>query len=321
VLVSFFAPGGSFATGWTAYAPLSTETPLGQTFFKQSRCSFAGAIVGGHGAELPGHDHHHGARPGMTFSGACRCSCGRNFTTSLLVVIATPFIAGSQFMVLFDRALGTHFFDPSAGGDVLMYQHVFWFYSHPAVYIMMLPRLSGSSARSYPRTRASPIFGYRMMAFSLMGDRAARLSTVLWGAPTCFVSGMFPWLRVADDDHDDADRGGRPASRSSPWLATLWRGVIHLRTPDAVSRLGFITMFHASAGIKRHHCSPVIPPSTSTCRTRTSSSRTSTTCCSAGACSRSSAGIYHWFPEDDRADVRRDAREESTSGCRSSSST
>ena len=62
-----------------------------------------------------------------------------NATTSALVVFGTPFIAGSQFMTLFDRVMGTNFFDPTQGGDVIMYQHVFWFYSHPAVYIMMLP--------------------------------------------------------------------------------------------------------------------------------------------------------------------------------------
>ena len=62
-----------------------------------------------------------------------------NFATSLLVVLATPFIAGSQFMILFDRALGMTFFDAAKGGDSVMYQHVFWFYSHPAVYIMVLP--------------------------------------------------------------------------------------------------------------------------------------------------------------------------------------
>ena len=76
--------------------------------------------------------------PGMTFF-RMPLLVWANFSTSLLVVIATPFIAASQFMVLLDRALGFNFFNPDKGGDVLMYQHVFWFYSHPAVYIMMLP--------------------------------------------------------------------------------------------------------------------------------------------------------------------------------------
>ncbi len=76
--------------------------------------------------------------PGMTFF-RMPLLVWANFSTSLLVVIATPFVAASQFMVLLDRALGFNFFVRDKGGDVLMYQHVFWFYSHPAVYIMMLP--------------------------------------------------------------------------------------------------------------------------------------------------------------------------------------
>ena len=67
-----------------------------------------------------------------------------NFATSLLVVIATPFIAASQFFALLDHALGFNFFNAAKGGNVLMYQHVFWFYSHPAVYIMMLPAIGSS---------------------------------------------------------------------------------------------------------------------------------------------------------------------------------
>src|SRR3989442_11211429 len=76
--------------------------------------------------------------PGMTFW-RMPLLVWANFTTSLLVVIATPFIAGSQFLVLLDRALHSDFFQPQLGGDVLSYQHIFWFYSHPALYIMMLP--------------------------------------------------------------------------------------------------------------------------------------------------------------------------------------
>src|SRR5439155_26066499 len=90
-----------------------------------------------------------------------------NFSTSLLVVIATPFIAASQFFVLLERALNFHYFDPGGGGNVLMYQHVFWFYSHPAVYIMMLPGF-GIISEILSVTARKPIFGYRMMAFSLL---------------------------------------------------------------------------------------------------------------------------------------------------------
>jgi cytochrome c oxidase subunit 1 len=160
-----------------------------------------------------------------------------NFTTSLLVVIATPFIAGSQFFVLLDRSLGTHFFDPSAGGDVLMYQHVFWFYSHPAVYIMMLPGFGIISEVISAHAR-KPVFGYRMMAFSLVA--IVILGFTVW-AHHMFVSGMFDWLRVPmmiTTMLIAVPTGIKIFS----WLATLWKGVIHMTTPMLFA-LGFITMF------------------------------------------------------------------------------
>src|SRR4051812_13314068 len=234
MLASFFSDGGSFATGWTAYAPLSTETPLGQTFFNIA-VQFAGASSVATALNFLVTIITMRA-PGMTFW-RMPLLVWANFTTSLLVVIATPFIAGSQFMVLFDRALGTHFFDPSAGGDVLMYQHVFWFYSHPAVYIMMLPGF-GIISEVISTNARKPIFGYRMMAFSLIA--IVLLAFTVW-AHHMFVSGMFPWLRVPmmiTTMLIAVPTGIKIFS----WLATLWRGVIHLRTPMLFA-LGFITMF------------------------------------------------------------------------------
>jgi cytochrome c oxidase subunit I len=234
MLASFFAPGGAFATGWTSYAPISTETPLGQTFFNIG-VQFAGASSIATALNFLVTIITMRA-PGMTFW-RMPLLVWANFTTSLLVVIATPFIAGSQFFVLFDRALGTHFFDPSHGGDVLMYQHVFWFYSHPAVYIMMLPGFGIVSEVISTHAR-KPIFGYRMMAFSLMA--IVVLGFTVW-AHHMFVSGMFPWLRVPmmiTTMLIAVPTGIKIFS----WLATLWRGVIHLRTPMLFA-LGFITMF------------------------------------------------------------------------------
>jgi cytochrome c oxidase subunit I len=234
MLASFFAPGGSFATGWTAYAPLSTETPLGQTFFSMA-VQFAGASSIATALNFLVTIITMRA-PGMTFW-RMPLLVWANFTTSLLVVIATPFIAGSQFFVLFDRALGTHFFSPQTGGDAIMYQHVFWFYSHPAVYIMMLPGFGIVSEVISTHAR-KPVFGYRMMAFSLMA--IVVLGFTVW-AHHMFVSGMHPWLRVPmmiTTMLIAVPTGIKIFS----WLATLWRGVIHLRTPMLFA-LGFITMF------------------------------------------------------------------------------
>src|SRR5438105_6024680 len=140
MLMSFLAPGGSFASGWTAYAPLSTTMPLGQLFFTIAvQLASASSIATALNLLVTLTTIR---APGMSFF-LMPLLVWANFSTSLLVVIATPFIAASQFFVLLDRALGFHFFDAFVGagrnGNVIMYQHVFWFYSHPAVYIMMLP--------------------------------------------------------------------------------------------------------------------------------------------------------------------------------------
>jgi cytochrome c oxidase subunit 1 len=234
MLASFFAPGGSFATGWTAYAPLSTDTPLGQQFFTIG-VQFAGASSIATALNFLVTIITMRA-PGMTFF-RMPLLVWANFTTSLLVVIATPFIAGSQFFVLFDRALGMDFFQSSNGGDVIMYQHVFWFYSHPAVYIMMLPGFGIISEVISTHAR-KPVFGYRMMAFSLVA--IVILGFTVW-AHHMFVSGMSSWLRVPmmiTTMLIAVPTGIKIFS----WLATLWRGVIHMTTPMLFA-LGFITMF------------------------------------------------------------------------------
>ena len=164
MLLSFLAPGGSFASGWTAYAPLSTSAPIGQEFFTIG-VQFAGASSIATALNFLVTIITMRA-PGMSFF-RMPLLVWANFSTSLLVVIATPFIAASQFFVLLDRALGFNFFNPANGGDVLMYQHVFSFYSHPAVYIMMLPGFGIISEIIAVKSR-KPIFGYRMMAFSLL---------------------------------------------------------------------------------------------------------------------------------------------------------
>ncbi len=231
---SFLAPGGAFATGWTAYAPLSTETPIGQTFFSIG-VQFAGASSIATALNFLVTIITMRA-PGLTFF-RMPLLVWANFTTSLLVVIATPFIAGSQFLVLFDRALGTHFFNPGGGGDVIMYQHIFWFYSHPAVYIMMLPGF-GIVSEVISANARKPVFGYRMMAFSLVA--IVILGFTVW-AHHMFVSGMFAWLRIPmmiTTMLIAVPTGIKIFS----WLATLWRGVIHLTTPMLFA-LGFITMF------------------------------------------------------------------------------
>jgi cytochrome c oxidase subunit 1 len=234
MLLAFLAPGGSFASGWTAYAPLSTSAPIGQEFFIVA-VQFAGASSIATALNFLVTIITMRA-PGMSFF-RMPLLVWANFSTSLLVVIATPFIAASQFFVLLDRGLGFDFFNPVKGGDVLMYQHVFWFYSHPAVYIMMLPGFGIISEILAVKAR-KPIFGYRMMAFSLLA--IVVLGFTVW-AHHMFVSGMQPWIRVPMMV-TTAIIAIPTGIKIFSWLATLWRGVLHLDTPMLFA-LGFLTMF------------------------------------------------------------------------------
>jgi len=234
MIASFLAPGGSFATGWTAYAPLSTDAPVGQMFFTIA-VQFAGASSIATALNFLVTIVTMRA-PGMSFW-RMPLLVWANFSTSLLVVIATPFIAASQFFVLLDYALHFNFFVPARDGDVLMYQHVFWFYSHPAVYIMMLPGFGIISEILAVKAR-KPIFGYRMMAFSLLA--IVMLGFTVW-AHHMFVSGMSDWIRIPMMV-TTAIIAVPTGIKIFSWLATLWRGVLHVDTP-MLWALGFLCMF------------------------------------------------------------------------------
>jgi cytochrome c oxidase subunit 1 len=234
MLASFVMPGGAFAAGWTGYAPLSVVGEDGNIFF-QMGVQWAGAssIMTALNFLVTIITMR---APGMTFW-RMPLLVWANFTTSLLVVIATPFIAGSQFFALFDRVLGTDYFVPDSGGYVLGYQHIFWFYSHPAVYIMMLPGF-GIASEVISVMARKPIFGYRLMALSLMAILVLGFS--VW-AHHMFVSGMASWLRVpmmVTTLLIAVPTGIKVFS----WLATLWEGKLHFTTPMLFA-LGFVSMF------------------------------------------------------------------------------
>jgi cytochrome c oxidase subunit 1 len=232
MLASIFV--GPFSAGWTAYTPLANQGGTGQTLFEIG-VQFAGASSIMTAVNFLVTIITMRA-PGMTVW-RMPLLVWANATTSALVVLGTPFIAGSQFLTLFDRVMGTHFFDPVQGGDVIMYQHVFWFYSHPAVYIMMLPGF-GIVSEVIATFSRKPIFGYRAIAFSTVA--IAVLGFSVW-AHHMFVSGMAPWLRVpmmVTTVIIAVPTGVKVWS----WLGTLWRGKIHLKTP-MLFVLGFLFTF------------------------------------------------------------------------------
>jgi cytochrome c oxidase subunit 1 len=235
MLASFLVPdGGAFSAGWTNYATLAVHQPVGNVFF-QMAVQWAGAssIMTALNFLVTIITMR---APGMSFW-RLPLLVWANFATSTLVVIATPFIAGSQFFILFDRVLHTNFFNPDAGGDVIAYQHIFWFYSHPAVYIMMLPGF-GIASEVISVFARKPIFGYRLMALSLMAILILGFS--VW-AHHMFVSGMSSWLRIpmmVTTMLIAVPTGIKVFS----WLATLWEGRIHFKTPMLFAS-GFVSMF------------------------------------------------------------------------------
>ena len=225
---------GPFTAGWTAYTPLASQGGIGSTLFEVG-VQFAGASSIMTAVNFLVTIITMRA-PGMTVW-RMPLLVWANATTSALVVLGTPFIAGSQFMTLFDRVIGTHFFVSAQGGDVIMYQHVFWFYSHPAVYIMMLPGF-GIVSEILATFSRKPVFGYRALAFSTVA--IAVLGFSVW-AHHMFVSGMAPWLRVpmmATTVIIAVPTGVKVFS----WLGTIWRGKLHLKTP-MLFVLGFLFTF------------------------------------------------------------------------------
>ena len=233
-LSSYLLPGGAFAAGWTNYVPLAVDQPPGNLFF-QMGVQWAGAssILTALNFLVTIITMR---APGMSFW-RMPLLVWANFATSTLVVLATPFIAGSQFLITLDRVLHTNFFDWAEGGYTVGYQHIFWFYSHPAVYIMMLPGF-GIISEVLAVFARKPVFGYRLMALSLIAILILGFS--VW-AHHMFVSGMAPWLRIpmmATTLLIAVPTGIKVFS----WLATLWEGRIHLKTP-MLWALGFVAMF------------------------------------------------------------------------------
>jgi cytochrome c oxidase subunit I len=236
IITSFFAKGGAAETGWTAYAPLSTlHAPgrgqdlwiLGLHILTLS--SFAGAvnfIV----------TIHNMRAPGMTWM-RIPLFIWAILTYAWLLVIALPTLSAGLTMMLLDRNFGTNFFNPAKGGSPILYQHVFWFFGHPEVYIMILPAM-GIVSEVLPVFARKPIFGYRAVAFSTAG--IAFLSLLVW-AHHMFAVG----LPVGLDSFfmlTSMVIAVPTGVKIFNWLATLWRGNISFDTP-MLWCVGFIAVF------------------------------------------------------------------------------
>jgi cytochrome c oxidase subunit 1 len=232
-MIGSFLFGGA-DTGWTAYVPLSIGAPFGQTLWAVGVIFLGSASIMGAVNFITTTITMRA--DGMTFWRLPLFVWGM-LATSLLIIMSTPVLTAGVFLVALDRVFGTVFFDASVGGDPILYQNIFWFYSHPAVYIMVLPAM-GVISEVFPVFSRKPIFGYKMIALSSMVISV--LGLTVW-AHHMFTSGMDPRLRVPymiTSMIIAVPTGVKIFS----WLATIWEGKLRFNTPMLFA-LGFISLF------------------------------------------------------------------------------
>jgi cytochrome c oxidase subunit I len=222
ILLSSMALGG-FDTGWTGYPPLSVRAPIGIQMF------FLGVSLAGMGTILSSLN---------VISTALRMRCkGMSafrlpifvwgaLATSLISLTATQLIGLSFQMVMFERLFGMGFFDPAKGGNPILFQHLFWFYSHPAVYVFVLPGL-GVISELLPVFVRKPLYGYKWVAISSFG--IALIGFLVWGHHM-FASGMAEYLRVPFM-YSTLLVAVPTGVKFFSWLGTMWRGKIIFPVP------------------------------------------------------------------------------------------
>ena len=225
---------GGVDTGWTFYTPYSTTTGGGVTLMVLA------AFVLGFSSIFTGVNFiatiHKLRAPGMGWF-EMPLFCWGMYATALIQILATPVLGITLLLIVMERLLGVGIFDPQLGGDPVLFQHFFWFYSHPAVYIMILPAMAVIS-EVIPTFSKKTIFGYKAIAFSSVA--IALLGFLVW-AHHMFVAGMslfagaiFSFLTffIAIPS----------AIKVFNWIATMWRGSISLEAP-MLHAISFLLIF------------------------------------------------------------------------------
>ena len=179
---SWFATGGAPDAGWTSYPPLSADSRQGDGPGPLDPLApHPHRLVARRRDQLHRHDPP-AAHGRDDVACACRCSSGRSSVYAWLLLAVLPTLSAGLTLLLLDRQYGTNFFTPDAGGDALLYQHVFWFFGHPEVYIMILPAF-GVISEVLPVFSRKPIFGYK--AIVVLERRRSASSRCSCGHTTC----------------------------------------------------------------------------------------------------------------------------------------
>lgn len=223
VALSIFTGDGPPDTGWTFYVPFSEVTTTNVSL------AVFGVFVLGFSSILTGLNFitsiHRLRAPGMTW-GKLPLFCWSLYATGWIQVLATPILAITLLLVMADRMLNIGIFNPAKGGDPILYEHLFWLYSHPAVYVMILPAM-GVISEVLPVFSRKSVFGYKAIAFSSMAIAFA--GSLVW-AHHMFVSGMsdtavlvFSFLTFVVAIPS--------AIKVFNWVATLYKGSLYLDPP------------------------------------------------------------------------------------------
>ena len=239
LLSSFFLPSGTAQAGWWSYPPVSIQNPSGHLLNGEFIWLLAIAISGVSsimGAVNLVTTIVQMRAPGMTFF-RMPVYVWTTFSAQLLQLFGLPALTGAAIMLLFDLSFGTDFFTPFKQGDPVIYQHLFWFYSHPAVYVMALPAF-GVFSEVIPAFARKPLFGYKTVAVSSL--LIAVISTLVW-VHHMFASATPNWMRIlfmATSMLVAVPTGIKVFA----WTATVWRGKLHFQTPMLFA-LGGVAMF------------------------------------------------------------------------------
>jgi len=225
---------GGFDTGWTGYPPLSARAPVGMQMF------FLGVFTAGWSSILGSLNVIATVirmrAKGMT-AWRLPIFVWASVATSIIALTATQLIGLSFQLVMFQRLFHMGFFDPTRGGNPVLYQHLFWFYSHPAVYVFVLPGL-GVISELLPVFVRKPLYGYRFVAISSLG--IALVGFLVW-AHHMFTSGMNEYLRVPFM-YSTLLVAVPTGVKFFSWVATIWKGKIETPTP-MLFVLGAIVVF------------------------------------------------------------------------------
>ncbi|MDE5092190.1 MAG: cytochrome c oxidase subunit I [Trichodesmium sp. St16_bin4-tuft] len=239
MMASFFAPGGPAQAGWWSYPPVSIQNPTGSIITGQVIWILAVAISGV--SSIMGAVNFvttivRMRSPGMTFF-RMPAFVWTVFAAQIIQLFGLPALTAGAVMLLFDITVGTGFFNPANGGNPVLFQHFFWFYSHPAVYVIILP-IFGIFSEVFPVYSRKPLFGYKVVVISSM--IIAGVSGLVW-VHHMYASGTPPWMRMVfmlSTMCVSVPTGIKVFA----WVATIWGGKIRLNTPMLFS-LGGLVMF------------------------------------------------------------------------------